>query len=75
MWWDPNGTGWWVAYGIATLCWLTTFTLIAWAVIRVGGDRGRTRQGEKSPVEIAQQRLAQGEITQKQFDDLKKSLG
>ena len=53
----------------------TTVTLIAWAVIRVGGDRGRTRQGEKSPVEIAQQRLAQGEITQKQFDDLKKSLG
>ena len=74
MWWDLDGPGSWAVLVIATACWLTTVALIVWAIMRVAGNRDRDNRGGDDPVEIARRRLARGEITKTQFDDLEKAL-
>ena len=74
MWWDIDGSGWWVAFGIGTACWLTTVGLIVWAIVRATGNREHDGRSGNNSVEIARQRLARGEITPEQFNDLKKAL-
>ena len=74
MWWDPDSVGSWVAFSIGIACWLTTVALVVWAILRVASNRREGNRGGDKPLEIAQQRLARGEITKEQFEDLGKAL-
>ncbi len=74
MWgWMP-GMGWWMIINmviavifIAGLIWL-----VVWGVRRTASKRPET--GSMSPLEIAKQRYARGEITREQYEQLKKDL-
>lgn len=47
------------------------FFLIVWWLIKSGGF---TQRQETNPLDILKQRLAKGEITKKEFDELKKEI-
>lgn len=76
MWWGfHEGFGWWMWFGWAWmfLFWGVVIGLIIWAV------RAFTRPGERdrledTPLEIAERRLARGEITREEFEDIKAAL-
>ena len=61
-----SGWVWFVVF------WGTIVWLIAWAVNRVGG--GSQRDGSRTALEIAKERLARGEISEEEFQRLKEHL-
>lgn len=68
-----GGFGWWPMFGglWALLFFIGLVWLIVWAVRRPG--RGYT-PASKTPLDIARERDAHGEISQKEFEEIKKSL-
>jgi putative membrane protein len=71
MWYGMMGFGGWII-----LMWLVIIGLIVWGIIaltrRVGSKSG---PGEKEdPLEIAKKRYAKGEISKKEFEQIKKDL-
>jgi putative membrane protein len=66
------GGGWWIlAMVIMVLFWAAVIAVAVWAVSRFTGARGQTR----SPLDIAKERLAKGEISHEEFEQLKQKLG
>jgi len=63
--WYGGGVGW---FGVLAL-----LLLVAGVVLIVRGLAGRPAPDEE-PLEILKRRLARGEITPQQFDELKKAL-
>jgi putative membrane protein len=74
MGWYPGG-GWWMVFGgiVFILFWGTVITLIVWAIKRFSRNWGGDSQ-KSTPLEIAKERYARGEITKEQFEQLKKDL-
>ncbi|MBI4234349.1 MAG: SHOCT domain-containing protein [Chloroflexi bacterium] len=78
MWWMMNG-GWNWGWGLFGLLWMLVFWggiifVVVWAVRRLTehpADRGAARP---SPLDIARERYARGEITREQFEQLKRDL-
>jgi len=77
MWFMHDGYGWgWMAFGAAwmVLFWGAIIALVAWAISRLTGDRQRPgermRFEGRSPLDIAKERYARGEITPEQFEEL-----
>lgn len=75
------GDGWgWMAFGAVwmILFWGGIIALVAWAISRLTGDRERRwdRPGldGPSPLDIAKERYARGEITREQFEQLRNDL-
>ena len=67
MWGFHEGMGWgWVFGGI----WM-----LVWGVKQFTGEREASRSPGDTPLEIAQKRLARGEITLEEFDQIKIGLG
>ncbi len=63
--------GWWVIMPIMmVLFWGGVIALVVWVVRQFRGDRERGR----SPLDIAKERLAKGEISKDQFEALKGDL-
>jgi putative membrane protein len=66
--------GWWMVFGAVwmVLFWAVVIGLAAWAVTRFtqppAADRTRT------PLQIAQERYARGEITREQYEQLRSDL-
>lgn len=54
---------------IGTVCWLATIGLVLWTIVKVLGNRG----GD-SPLDIARQRLARGDITMEQYAGIEKAV-
>jgi putative membrane protein len=76
MWWRWGGGGGWEMLfgGIISIIFLAAIIwLIVWAVQR--SSHGSSTPGNRSPLDIAKERYARGEITKEQFDQLKKDLG
>jgi putative membrane protein len=78
MWWFHDGMGWRVVVGgIWNLLWLAVLIgLIVWVVGRISGrshDQPRS-QDKQDALEIAKLRYARGEITQEQFEEIKRNL-
>ena len=79
MWQAHKEMGWWrVSGGIVTsLFWAGVFALVVWVIARPVGHEGSgsssstTRQ---KPLDIARERNAKGEITQDQFEQIKRDL-
>jgi putative membrane protein len=73
------GWGWWV-FGTAwmVIFWGGIIALAVWAVSRLTGDRekrGDQRRLEgPSPLDIAKERYARGDITREQFEQLRHDL-
>ncbi|MGA2284919.1 MAG: SHOCT domain-containing protein [Dehalococcoidia bacterium] len=50
--------------------WVAVVALVVWAFTRVAG----THKAEKSPLDIAKERLARGEISAEEFERIKQQL-
>ncbi len=76
MWHYHDGMGWWMVFG---MFWTIVFSvaviwLVVWAVNKFSERRHEAPSSSESPLEIAKRRLARGEITTEQFEELKKAL-
>jgi putative membrane protein len=81
-WW--SNWGWWGGMGIMmiigmafmVLFWGGIIWLIIWGVRRMAEPRayGQATGGRPSPLDIARERYARGEVTKEQFEQLKKDL-
>jgi putative membrane protein len=80
MWWDWNTWGgWWAGMTVMMILmvafWGGIIALIAWAIVRLtrreppGGITERY-----TPLDIARERYAKGEITKDEFDRIKRDL-
>jgi putative membrane protein len=56
------------------LFWGAVVGVIVWAVIKLSRREGTTPGSKVSPLDIAQERYARGEITKAEFDQIKKDL-
>jgi putative membrane protein len=76
MGWDWNTWGWGMGlmmfFGV--VFWGGIIALIVWAVTRLTRRNNQSDGGKTSPLDIARERYARGEITKEQFEQLKKDL-
>lgn len=74
MWYFHEGMGWWVVFGwIWMVIVLGVITaLVVWGIRKVTGNSGTS--GKPSPLDIARERYARGEITREEFEQIKKDL-
>jgi len=75
MWWDlPSGMGWLMGFGViwTILFWAVVIAVIVWAVKKLAGGGGTTSRN--TPLDIARERYAKGEISREEFEQLKKDL-
>jgi len=73
MWYVNQGMGWWMIFGVLfmILFWGGIIALIVWGIKRLSGYGN---DGSPTPLEIAKQRYARGEITKEQFEQIKRDL-
>ncbi len=63
--------GWWVVMPIMmVLFWGGVIALVVWVVRQFKGDRA----SDRSPLDIARERLARGEIAKEEFDRIRSDL-
>lgn len=74
MWSYHEGFGWWMMFGRLSMVifWAVIIGLAVWGVNRLGGDRASRYNSEDTPVEIIKKRLARGEITREEFEEMQK---
>jgi putative membrane protein len=76
MWWDWNHWGWGVGLmmflGVAF--WGSIIALIVWAITRLARQGTSPGGGRPSPLDIAKERYARGEINKEQFEQIKRDL-
>ena len=63
---------WWVAGLFMLIFWGGIIALVIWGIIRL--TRHGTVTAKGSPLDIAKERYAKGEITKEQFEQIKKDL-
>ncbi len=80
-WWDDDHDGWgwggWlVMMGFMVVFWVVVAVLVVWAVRSLGGGRSPQSQPEppRSPLDIARERYARGEIDDEEFERIKEGL-
>lgn len=73
MWYMHDGWGWWMVFGVILmiLFWGGLITLIIWGIGRLT-HHGTI--GKQTPLDIAKERYAKGEINKEQFEQIKKEL-
>jgi len=82
-WWDDDHDGWgwggWLLMmGFMVIFWVAVALLVVWAVRSWGG--GRTGPGQapplpsRSPLDIARERYARGEINDEEFERIRQGL-
>jgi putative membrane protein len=75
MGWPGYGLGWWgmgLGMLIMIIFWAGLIALITWIVVKV--VRSGQKPSSEAPLDIARARYARGEITKKEFEQLKKDL-
>ena len=74
MWYMHDGMGWWMLFGSAWMFifWGGLIALVIWGIVKL------TKHGDSSlkhsPLDIARERYAKGEISREEFEQLKKDL-
>ena len=73
MWDTPIGMGWWMVFGGLWMAafWGGIIALIVWGITRLVRGNSTPKQ---TPLEVAKERYARGEITREQFEQIKKDL-
>ena len=74
MWYMHDGFGWWMVFGgiWTVLFWGAIIALAIWGISKL---TGRSHAGAaQTPLEIAKERYARGEITKQEFEQIKKDL-
>lgn len=78
MWGFHDGIGWWMVFGGLWMLafWALVVWLVVWVVNRLTSSRGggQPRREEETPLDIARKRLARGEITREEYEELVKAL-
>lgn len=76
MWGWYNGMGWWMVFGgiMFVLFWGAIIYLIVWGLRKLSGSSGTGTPMNRSPLDIAKERYARGEITKEQFEQIRKDL-
>jgi putative membrane protein len=78
MWHFGDGMGWWMLFGGAwmMLFWAAVVGLVVWLVIRLTrrSDTNGRDDGRRTPLEIARERYARGEISREEFEQIRKDL-
>ena len=81
MWHTGDGMGWWMLWGalMMVLFWGAIIALVVWAVQSLGRrDDGRAQPGAttpaRTPLDIAKERYARGEISRDEFEQMKRDL-
>jgi len=65
------GGGWWIAMVfMMVIFWAAVIALVVWGVRSVAGSR----EDRKTPLDIARERLARGEISEEEFERIKRQL-
>ena len=74
MWYMHEGMGWWMFFGGVWMIffWGGLIALIVWGITKLTG-RGNSAQNY-GPLDTARERYARGEISRKEFEQLKKDL-
>ncbi len=74
MWDMPLGMGWWMAFGgiWMVIFWGGLIALIVWGIMKLTGRGDATPKHD--PLDIAKERYAKGEISEEEFNQLKKNL-
>jgi putative membrane protein len=72
MWNMPIGMGWWMAFGglWMVVFWGGLIALIVWGITKLL----RRDASKHDPLDVAKERYAKGEISKKDFEQLKKDL-
>ena len=74
-WWDlPAGMGWWMGFGVIwmVLFWVGLIALIVWVIKKLTG--GSVTTSRNTPLDIARERYAKGEISREEFEQIRKDL-
>ena len=74
MWHCGEGTGWWMVFGwLWFLIFVAAVTaLVVWVVRRLAGKEERARK--PSPLDMAKERYARGEISREEFEQIKRDV-
>ncbi|XUW99690.1 MAG: SHOCT domain-containing protein [Dehalogenimonas sp.] len=73
MYGDAWGLGMWAMMSFMVLFWVGVAALVVWLIVRA--TRGVPYAGERrTPLDIARERYAKGEISKEAFEDIKKNL-
>ena len=74
MMWDWWDFGWWGVVGVIfmLLFWAGLIALIVWGIKTL--TRGGGTTSRSTPLDIAKERYAKGEISKEEFEQIKKSL-
>ena len=73
MWHMDDGSGWWMLWGMSmmVLFWGGLIALVVWGVQSVV----RGEESPRTPLDVAQERLAKGDITVQEFEQIRLALG
>jgi putative membrane protein len=76
MWGYYGGEWWWMLFGglMMLIFWGAIIGLVVWGVREFTRDRQRAAAPTETPLEIAQRRLARGEINREEFEELRDTL-
>ncbi len=72
MMWDWGNWSWGLMMLLMVPFWGAIVALIVWLVVR--SNRHETHAGPRSPLDIAKERYAKGEITSDEYEKLKGDL-
>jgi len=76
MWYWHQGMGWWMVFGgiWMLLFWGAIIGLVIWGISTITGRRGSGAGAPPTPLDVAKERYAKGEISKDEFEQIKKDL-
>ncbi len=75
--WHGLNNGWGMMWGWGWIFGLVFIVLIVWMVVRITSSRnyyGKRPGDTKATLDILKERYARGEITKKEFEEIKKDI-
>lgn len=76
MWYFDGGMGWWMVFGgiIMVLFWGMIIALVVWGTRKLMQRESGSSTNKRSPIDIAKERYAKGEISKEEFEQIKSDI-